>query len=156
MKLCIKQKVFSWRDRFFITDEYGNDKYYAEGALFTFGKELSLFSLSGERKAVIKCEMLSFTPAYRIEIEGKPTLRLVKKWSFKPRLTVEGLGWEITGDWAEHSYLATCSERTVLSVDKKWFSWGDCYMLDMPDGIDEIIALSVALGIDCINEDNAD
>jgi len=154
MKLCIKQNAFSWRDKFFITDEYGNDKYYAEGSLFTFGRELSLFSLDGKRKAIIKCEMLSFIPSYRIEIEGKPFLKLVKKWSFKPRLLVEGLNWDITGDWSEHNYVATSLDRTVLSVNKKWFSWGDCYMLDMPDGIDEITAISVALGIDCMNEDN--
>ena len=31
MKLYMKQKVFSWADRFTIKDEYGADKYYVEG-----------------------------------------------------------------------------------------------------------------------------
>ena len=36
MKLYIKQKVFSWGDKFRIYDE--NDKYYVESEVFTFGK----------------------------------------------------------------------------------------------------------------------
>ena len=31
MKLYIKQKVFSWVDRFTVFDETGADKYYVEG-----------------------------------------------------------------------------------------------------------------------------
>ena len=30
MKLYIRQKVFSWKDKFKVFDEAGNDKYYVE------------------------------------------------------------------------------------------------------------------------------
>ena len=40
MKLCIRQKVFSWVDRFTVFDENGADKYYVEGELFSWGKKL--------------------------------------------------------------------------------------------------------------------
>ena len=43
MNLYIKQKVFSWNDRFFVYDENGNEKYYVEGEVFTFGKKLHLY-----------------------------------------------------------------------------------------------------------------
>ena len=31
MKLYIKEKVFSWGDKFTVKDELGNDKYVVEG-----------------------------------------------------------------------------------------------------------------------------
>ena len=31
MKLCIKQRVFSWGDKFDIYDEQGNVKYFVKG-----------------------------------------------------------------------------------------------------------------------------
>ena len=31
MKLYLKQKVFSFRDRFYVKDDAGNDCYYVEG-----------------------------------------------------------------------------------------------------------------------------
>ena len=53
MKLYIKQKVFSWGDKFRIYDEYENDKYYVEGEVFTFGKKLHLYSKLGNEIAYI-------------------------------------------------------------------------------------------------------
>ena len=38
MKLYIKQKVFSWGDKFTVKDEAGRDRYYVEGEVFTFGR----------------------------------------------------------------------------------------------------------------------
>ena len=37
MKLYIKQKVFSWADRFTVKDSSGNDRYFVEGELFSWG-----------------------------------------------------------------------------------------------------------------------
>ena len=38
VRLYIKQKVFSWGDKFTVRDENGRDRYYVEGEIFTFGK----------------------------------------------------------------------------------------------------------------------
>ena len=45
MKLYIKEKVFSWTDRFTVRDEQGNDKYYVEGEFFSWGKKLHVYDL---------------------------------------------------------------------------------------------------------------
>ena len=42
MKLYIKQKVFSWGDKFTVKDEAGRDSYYVEGEIFTFGRKLHM------------------------------------------------------------------------------------------------------------------
>ena len=38
MKLYIREKVFSWGDKFTVKDQYGNDKYIVQGEVFSFGK----------------------------------------------------------------------------------------------------------------------
>ena len=38
MKLYIKQKVFSWVDRFTVFDETGADKYHVEGEFFSWAR----------------------------------------------------------------------------------------------------------------------
>ena len=39
MKLYIREKVFSWGDKFTVKDQYGNDKYIVQGEVFSFGLE---------------------------------------------------------------------------------------------------------------------
>ena len=38
MKLYLKQKVFSWRDRFCAKDENASDRYFVEGEIFYAGQ----------------------------------------------------------------------------------------------------------------------
>ena len=42
MKFYIKQKVFSWGDKFSIYDANGNERYLVQGEVFSFGKKLHL------------------------------------------------------------------------------------------------------------------
>jgi uncharacterized protein YxjI len=43
MKLYIKQKVFSFNDKFTVKDETGADRYFVEGEIFTLGKKLHVY-----------------------------------------------------------------------------------------------------------------
>ena len=47
MLLHIKQKVFSIGDKFTITDDAGADRFYVEGEIFTFGKKLHIYDMTG-------------------------------------------------------------------------------------------------------------
>ena len=49
MKLYIKQKVFSWGDKFTVKDEAGRDRYYVEGEVFTFGRKLHVYDMVATR-----------------------------------------------------------------------------------------------------------
>ena len=47
MKLYIKEKVFSWGDKFTVKDAYGEDKYIVEGEVFSWGKKLHVYDRTG-------------------------------------------------------------------------------------------------------------
>ena len=51
MKLYIKQKVFSIKDKFTIKDEEGNDKYFVEAKILSLGKKFHVYNMEKEEVA---------------------------------------------------------------------------------------------------------
>lgn len=156
MNLYIKQKVFSFRDRFFVFDESGKEKYYVEGEVFSFGKKLHVFDMNGNRLADISQEVFSFLPKYHVS-RGVNTFVVKRLFSFfHPRYAVEPFGWTVCGNFFEHSYEILNGNDVISEIAKEWFSFGDAYAIRIKDGIDEISALSVVLVIDaCIDQGNS-
>ncbi len=153
MKLYIKQKVFSWKDKFYVKDENGNDRYYIEGEFFTLGKKLHIYDMNNNELAFIHQKVMSFLPRFYVYIGGTQVAEIVKEFTlFRNKYRIEGLGWEVDGDFMDHDYEITSMGRPIVSISKEWFTWGDSYMLDIADNVDPINALSVVLAIDCVIE----
>ena len=153
MKLYIKEKVFSWNDRFTVRDQWGNDKYYVEGEFFSWGKKLHVYDLQNREVAFIKQEVWSFLPRYYVYTGGQQVAEIKKEFTFFfPKYSIDGLGWEIDGSFWEHEYEITQNGRPIVTISKEWMTWGDSYELDISNSADEIIALAVVLTIDCVNE----
>lgn len=151
MKLFMKQKVFSWRDRFFVKDENGNDRYYVEGEFFSWGKKLHVYDAGGTEVAFIREKVWSFHPRYYIDINGREVCAIVKKFTFlRPSYYLEGLPWTMSGDFWAHDYFLTDNDRQIMSLSKKWFTWGDSYQLDIADPRNELLCLCIALAVDCV------
>lgn len=153
MKLYIKEKVFSWGDKFTVKDAYGEDKYIVEGEVFTFGKKLHVYDRSGREVAFIKQEVWSFLPRYYVFCGDRQIAEIKKEFTFLfPRYTIEGLGWEIDGSFMAHDYQITKQGRKIVTISKEWMTWGDSYELDIADPADELVALAVVIAIDCVTE----
>ena len=151
MKLYIKQKVFSWGDRFTVKDAEGSDRYYVEGEVFSWGKKLHVYDRSENEVAFIQQKVFSFLPTYHVFMNGSQAAEIVKEFSFfKPYYTISGPGWEAAGKFMFHDYEITRGEFPVASIQKEWMTWGDCYELDVPDPRNEVLALAVVLTIDCV------
>ena len=156
MKLYIKQKVFSWGDKFTVKDETGQDKYMVEGEIFTWGKKLHVYDMADREVAFIKQEVWSWMPTYYVFCGGQQVAQIKKEFTFFfPRYTIDGLGWEIDGSFMAHDYQITKYGRQIVSISKEWMTWGDSYELDIADPADEIVALAVVLTIDCVTESNS-
>lgn len=149
MKLCIRQKVFSWLDHFTVTDENGRSLYQVKGEL-ALGKRLRVLDMSGRELALIEQKIISFLPRYVITPAGGSPFTVVKKFTlFRPSYAIEGTNWSVEGEIWEHSYRIFCGGRAVASVEKEWFTFGDCYALDIDDPALELTALTITLVIDC-------
>lgn len=157
MKLYIQQRVFTFGDKFSIYDQNANESFYVEGEVFTFGKKLHLYSANGREAAFIHQKLFSFLPKYYISVNGTDVAEVVKEFTFfRNEYTVNGLGWKVSGDFMDHDYSITSEDRTIAVVSKQWFSWGDAYEIDIAEGIDPALAISVVLIIDaCLDaQDN--
>ena len=156
MKLYIKQKVFSWGDKFTVKDEAGRDRYYVEGEIFTFGRKLHVYDMSGREVAFIKQEVWSWMPRYYVFCGDRQVAEIKKEFTFLfPKYNIDGLGWEINGSFMARDYEITQSGRTIVRISKEWMTWGDSYELDIANPADELVALAVVLTIDCVNESNS-
>lgn len=156
MKLYIKQKVFTWGDKFTVKDEAGRDRYYVEGEIFTFGKKLHVYDIHGQEVAFIKQEVWSWMPRYYVFCGGRQVAEIKKEFTFFfPKYSIEGLGWEIDGSFMAHDYEITKSGHPIVTIRKEWMSWGDSYELNIANSQDELIALAVVLTIDCVMADQA-
>lgn len=151
MKLYIKQKVFSFKDKFYVKDEFGNDRYYVEGELFSLGKKLHIYDMNNNELALVQQKLLSFLPRFFVFTNGIQRAEIVKEFTlFKNKYRIDGLGWEVNGNFMDHDYEITQHGRHLVTIQKEWFTWGDSYSINIADTADEVIALSVVLAIDCV------
>ena len=156
MKLYIKQKVFSWGDKFTVKDEFGNDKYIVEGEIFTWCKKLHVYDMAGYEVAFIKQEVWSFMPRYYVFCDDRQVAEICKEFTFLfPKYRIDGLGWEIDGSFMAHDYQITKSGRQIVTISKEWMTWGDSYELSIENPADEIVALAVVLTIDCVMQSSS-
>lgn len=155
MRLYIKEKVFSWGDKFTVKDETGRDKYFVEGEVFSWGKKLHVLDIHGNEVAFIAQELFTWMPKYKVTVGGREVAAVRREFSFfRPRFSIDGLGWEVEGSFWEHNYQVTRRGCPIVTIEKEWMTWGDSYELNIVDPRDEIIALAVVLTIDCVAEQN--
>ncbi len=151
MRLYMKQKVFSFKDRFTIKDESGEDRYFVVGKLISLGKQLSIQDAEQNELAFVRQKVLSFLPKFQVEVNGDIVAEIVKKFTFlKPKYEVVGLDWTIEGDFFSHNYSIIENDKIIVSIHKKWMSWGDSFEIDIHTQGNEVLTLAVVLAIDAV------
>ena len=151
MTLYMKQKVFAFKDRFYITDEKGNNVLYVEGELFSLGKKLHIFDMQNKELALVQQRLLTLLPKFSVMVEGEEVAEIAKELTlFRPRYKVKGPGWTVDGDIWDHDYKIRKGLDAIIHVSKAWLSWGDTYKIDIDKGINPVMAIAVVLAIDCV------
>ena len=151
MQLYMKQKVFSWKDKFSILDAFGENRYYVEGKAISLGKKLRVYDAAGRELAFVNQQFLSLLPKFSVEMDGREVAVIRKKFTFlKPVYTIEGPDWEVQGDFLGHDYTITEKGNPIVSIHKKWMAWGDTFELDVADESREVLAVAVVLAIDAV------
>ena len=153
MKLYIKQKVFTIKDKFTVKDEAGNDKYFVEGKLLSLGKKFYIYNMEKEEVAYIEQKLMNLLPKFFVYVGGEKIAEIHKKFSFlKPKYEIVGKNWVTNGDLWAHEYSITDmdSGNQIASMHKEWMTWGDSYMLDIVDEKHEISIMALILAIDAV------
>ncbi|MFC0233193.1 LURP-one-related/scramblase family protein [Vagococcus entomophilus] len=150
MKYYIKQKVFSVREKMTVKNEQGEDVFAVEGSFLRIPKKFKLVHIrTGNVVSEIYHKPFSWFGKYEIQDAKNHRCTLVGRFSlFRKKLEIAGLNWSIVGDLMDHRYDITSPQGVIMSLNKKWFSWGDSYELSISNEEDVLLAISVAIAID--------
>lgn len=157
MKYLVRQKIFSFSDKFTVNDENGRPHYQVVGKLLTLGNKLNLYDMEGNHKIYIEQKLFRFLPEYII-YKGENILARVKKefTFFKPRFHIESQYGDFTldGDIFAHNFNIIKNGRVVAWISKKWISFSDTYSVDIDDNEDQAFILALVIVIDQVFHDN--
>lgn len=153
MKLCIRQRVFSWSDTYDVYDDSGEARYYVEAEIFTFGHQIHVYDKrSGKEVGSVHQKLFTFLPEFEIVIGGRTVGTIRKEFSFfTPHYYVDFRGWDVEGEIFHWDYEVKSGTRTVMTISKEVMTWGDTYTLRYSDVGDEIPGLLLVIAIDAAN-----
>jgi uncharacterized protein YxjI len=150
MKLYIKQKMFSFKDRFTIKNENQEDVLQVEGKVFSFGKQLSIQTMDMQEVAFVKQKVFNFLPTFEL-ILGDEIHVLKKQFSFfKPAYALPTLGITIQGNFTAHQYSISKDNNIIANISKAFFSFADSYEVDIFDDTDMRVVIAIVIAIDAV------
>lgn len=155
MKLSMKERKFTIRDKFAVQDENGKDKYQVIGELLSATKTLHIKDMSGNEVASIQEKLISLKPKFYLIVNGERVGEIVKDMSLLgSKYHITGLDWKIKGDISEHKYSIVSSKKTIVGIKKKRLALTGTYVFDIEDEPNEIPALAAVLAIDYISNNS--
>ncbi|NLA85559.1 MAG: hypothetical protein GX854_13855 [Clostridiales bacterium] len=157
MRFAVKQRIFSFGDRFTITDEFGNEHFTVVGKVFSLGDKLRIYNMAGDELYYIEQKLFRFLPEYTIYQYGQPMATVKKEFTFfRPRFNITStLGnFTIEGNFLGMDFSILRNGRTAAQVSKRWFSFSDTYGVDIADGEDYGFILALVIVIDQVIHDN--
>lgn len=156
MKFIVRQKIFSFSDRFNITDGAGTPKYQVEGKFFTIGKKLNIYDMDGNHLIYIEQEIFRFLPEYYLYQNDEVVAKVKKEFTFfKPKINIESIYGDFTIDGSVFGYDFTVIKdgKAVARINKEFLSFSDTYGVEIYSD-NEAFLLALVIVLDQIFHDN--
>lgn len=155
-KLYIKQKVFSIGEKFTVTDELQNPRYYVEGSFFKVPKTFQIFNEQHQQIGQITKKVFSFLPKFFVEVDGRQQLTIEKEFTFfRPRYKIDLEGISVAGNWWDMDFQVLQQGKVIAEIHKRWISWGDTYEVVIYDEALQDLIISLVIAIDRVKADSA-
>jgi len=152
MKFYIKQKVFTFKDKFTILDEQQNIQYQIKGKFMSLRNKLELNNNKNEVILRSNRKVLSLLPRYYIYDSKNQATAMVKKlFALRPKFDLRILSkdYHVDGNFFGHSFgIYDDKNNFVASISKRLISWGDTYEIDIADEQNVEILLFMVIIID--------
>jgi uncharacterized protein YxjI len=145
MRYYIKQKVFSFRDKFRVTDENQNELYEVKGKIMSLSNKLELKDMNGSVLYQAKKKVFSLMANYSLyDDQGTEVALIKRKLSLRPNfdLSIMGKDLSVEGSFYGHAFDIVDQGNVIASINKKYLSWGDTYEIDILEkehNVDSII-----------------
>jgi len=155
MALCIRERIFSWSEKYDVYDENQNVLYSVEGEVFSLGHRIHIYNAKGEEVAFVREKIWSFFKKFEIYIGGELKGMLKEKFSwFHARYDVDFMDCQVSGDIFDWNYEMMRGDQSIAQIQRKIFSWANVFYLSYPDPKDEVAVLALAIAIDAAHHDD--
>ncbi len=156
MRYAVKQKIFALSDSFTIKDEGGSDVYVVKGKLISIGKKLKLHDMSGNELAYIEQKLFRLLPEYEIYTAGDLRATVKKRFAlFRNNFDISASdgNYEVKGNFLGLEFSIVKEGQEVGLISKKFFALSDTYGVEVREGSDPLLILSLAIVIDMVCHD---
>ena len=151
MKFYIKQKVFTLKDKFNITDENQNLLYQVKGKFMSITNKLELQNTNGDTLMRSHRKVFTFMPKYYIYDKHNQEVATIKRlFALRPKFYLSVLRKDlmVEGSLFAHSFTISDDEKVLASITKKIISWGDTYEIDIAEEENVELFLFVVIVLD--------
>lgn len=157
MKYQVQEKLFSFRDKFTIKNEYEEDCFNVSSKFLSIGHKLNLEDLNGNLLYYIEQKLFKFLPEYYIyDSTGNQVAKVKKQFTFfTPRFEVESNygNYELNGNILDHDFEITKNNSLCAVISKRWFSLSCTYGVDINENEDQAFILSLIIVLDKVMDD---
>ncbi|RCS41142.1 hypothetical protein DTL42_21445 [Bremerella cremea] len=157
MRYVIKERFWSWGDKYYVYNEHQDPVYEIVGKVFSWGDQLSFRDMQGNELAYISQRLLSWMPCYEIYLQGELFAVMRKKFTwFQQKFVLDIPGpndYTIDGSFWVHNYAFQRQGRTVAKISKAFWAWTDSYGIETVKGEDDVTILCACIVIDQILDD---
>lgn len=154
MRYQIKQRLLTLSPSFDIADEQGTPILRAQRRLMTLLADYTISSLDRKHEFVRIRAKWAWLPKFEISRKGELLATVSRRFSFRPRYTVEAVGKDdlwIGGSLRQHEYQLKRKHEggdLVAIVSRAMWTISGRYSLDVVDPDYEAIALATVIIID--------
>lgn len=158
MRYLVRERLFSIKDDFWVTDADGNRVFFVNAKVLSLRHTLELEDADGRKLAAIKHKLLTFTDAMEIEHDGA-VIATVHKAVFSPlhhRAIVDladGGRLEAVGNIIDKDFEVTDGQRVLARISRAWFRIRDTYGVDVAPGENDPLMICIAICLDRIHHD---
>lgn len=157
MKYLIRQKIFSFGDKFTIKNEFNEDCYQVIGKVFSLGNKLSLYDMQGRELYFIQQKLMKLMPEYHLS-KGEDVVAVVKKklTFLKARFEIESSfgNYTIQGSPFGYNFQILKNNQVVATISKQFFSMTDAYGIDISNNEDQAMMIALVIVIDQVVHEN--
>ena len=149
MKLLFKQRMFSWFDSYDVYNTFEETVFTVKGKL-SWGHCFKIFNANNIEVGTVKQKIISFLPRFEI-YNSQGYLGCIKRefTFFRPRYTVDFMGWRVEGSFMEWDYnIIDGNGQIIATVSKELLNWTDTYSIDVYNPDDALFALMLVVAID--------
>lgn len=155
-QLYMKQKMFSFNEKFSVTDSEGLACYNVHGSLFKLAKSFTIVDQENQEIGKVTKELFKWMPKFLVEVYGKNSFRIEKQLTFfKSKYQVFSNDIEIEGDILDKYFTVYQGSQKIAIINQKWLAMTSTYEMTIYDQEYEHFIVLLVAAIDFLKAEQA-